>query len=169
MRVHGSIVRVNSCQPFTSLGRVVLVLLDSPLLFFDGSELLGLGAALLGAVPDGVLDIVPLDDVSGIVLEDDEDGLIDEDEDGLVEDDDELIGDEDFVDVLSVVVDVDGAGIDELVSVLGIAGGSVLLQAPRTARVAARATHLIVLRMFTPRGQGQNPRVRARPWLQRRS
>ncbi len=141
----------------------MLVLLVSPLL-----------SALLGAVPDGVLDIVPLDeldgigDVLGIVLEDDDDGLIDEDEDGLVEDD-ELIGEEDFVDVLSVVVDADGAGTVELVSVLGIAGGSVLLQAPSAARVAARATHLIVPRMFTPRGQGQNPRVRARPSLQRRS
>ncbi len=128
----------------------MLVLLVSPLLSFEGSELLGLGAALPGAVPDGAFDI---DDppeepgdiaVPGIAVDDEEDGLIVDDEDGLMVDDD-------LVDVLSDVVG-EGVGIVELESVFGIAGGSVLLQAPSTANVAARATHLIELRMFTPRG-----------------
>ena len=59
--------------------------------------------------------------------------------------------------------EVEGVDIVE-VSVVGGAGGSVLLQAPSAAKVAASATHLIELRMFTPRKTlDENVSVLARP------
>ncbi len=141
-----------------------MVLLVSPLSLLDGSELLGLGDALPGAVPGGVLLI-------GAMLLDEPDGV--DVPTGAVLDDEGLI-DEDDGEVLPEVVplEVDGIvvlGVVELVSVVGVAGGSVLLQAPSAATVAAMATHLIELRIFTPTVWGQCRRVRARPVPQRRS
>lgn len=133
---------------------MVFVVLDSPLFsVFDGSELLGLGAALPGAVPGGVL-------VIGLMLLDELDG-VDDDEVGLVVEDDGALDVPPYglLDVLPElmlpeldegVAVVEGLGAIE-VSVVGVTGGSVLLQAPRTARVAASATHLIERRMFIPR------------------
>lgn len=143
----------------------MLVLLVSPLVSLKGSELLGLGAALPGAVPGGVfaIELDPLDEpameLPGVAVEEDEDGLaIDgEEDDGLIVD----------VEGLPEVVG-EGVGIVELESVFGIAGGSVLLHAPSTANVAARATHLIELRMFTSRVCEESRSVRASPRQQSR-
>ena len=132
----------------------MLVLLLSPLSLFDGSE-------LLGAIPDGTFAVVPvpLDELDGVdaipgVLPDDgeEEPIVDEgDVDAVPEPAPPLVAGAGVV-----VVDV-----VELVSVVGAAGGSDLLQAPSAAKVAARATHLIELRMFTPAIWGQYRRVRA--------
>ncbi len=128
---------------FTSLGRVVLVLLLSPLVLLDGSELLGLGEVLPGAVPGGVL-------VDGLMLPDELDGV--EELSGMVLEGDD--GDDGDVFPDPIVPVVDGVGVlvvvVELLLVVGVAGGSFLLQAPSAARVAARATNLIELSMFTP-------------------
>ena len=112
---------------------------------------------------DGVYEL------SGMVHDDGEDGFIEDEDD---EGDDGLIVDgEVVVDVLSVVDGVAGpvvVDVVELVSVVGAAGGAVLLQAPSAATVAAIATHLIELRIFTPRVVDEIPRVRAGPSSQRR-
>ena len=114
----------------------------------------------------GVLDIEldGNDDVPCIAVEDD--GLIDDDDVGLFVEDGELVDDDDVVDV--VVDGIEGAGIVELVSVLGIAGGSVLLQALNAAIVPTRTTHLIELRMIIPRFMDNTPRVLACLKAQRR-
>ena len=98
---------------------MVLVLLVSPLV--DGSELPGLGDALPGAIPGGVLVIgdMVLDELDGVedvsVVEDEEEGLID-DEDADVEGLPVVVPPE--LEGMVVVLDV-----VELVSVLGVAGG----------------------------------------------
>ena len=145
------------------------MVLDSPLFsVFDGSELLGLGAALPGAVPGGVfvIGLMLLDELDGV---DDDDGLIVDDDDGVLDVLPELMPPD--VDGDGEVDDVDGLGI-VVVSVVGVAGGSLFLQAPSAAKVAATATHVIgrriELRMFTPKGSVRNPRVRAPRLLVRR-
>lgn len=157
---------------FTSLGRVVFVLLVSPLSLLDASEP---GVVLVDELPDGVvLGLIELDDepdgdeeLSGIVLDDDEDPVDEEPEDDGLIDDDDPDGDDDEGlvvdgDVVEELPEDDGIGgvvvvVVDVVSVVGVAGGSLLWQAPNAATVAARATHLIGLRMFTPRGHGTEP------------
>ena len=145
-----------------------MVLLSPAFSVFDGSELLGLGAALPGAVPGGVLvvGLMPLDEFDGIDEEDEDEG-IDDDEDGLIVEEDgvfdelpelmlpELDGDGD-------VDDVEELGIVVL-SVVGVAGGSLFLHAPSVTKVAATATHVIEprieLRIFSLLGDGTSPEV----------
>lgn len=129
---------------------------------FIGSEVLEPGAVLPVAVPVGVFGeliepVVPLVDPVPPVLS----GIVDDDP--LIEPDDDDGDDGDIDDgappfdvegdvmppvvVLLPVVDVvDGFDIE-----LSVFGVSALLQAPRAARVAAIATHLIELCMFSPR------------------
>lgn len=131
----------------------MLVLLLWPLSLLEESE-------LAGGVPEGVVVVsVPLDELEGVaevpvgLLIVDEDGDVDV-EPGLV-----VLP----VDGVVVVVVLD---VVEVVSVVGAAGGSDFLQAPSATKAAARATHLIEMRMFTPTvwgqcGDGARPASRA--------
>ena len=101
-------------------------------------------------VVPAVVSAVPVPDVEPLLIEPDDDGDGDD-----VDDDVSLpvgavgLPEPPAVDVLPVVEVDDGLDIE-----LSVFGVSVLLQAPRAARVAAIATHLIELRMFAPRVGG---------------
>lgn len=103
-----------------------------------------------------MVDVSVLDELAG-AAEVSGELLDDGDEEPMVDDD----GDE--LELVSLLVDGVGVVIVGLVSVVGAAGGSDFLQAPSAAKAAARATHLIELRMFTPTGIGGQCRDGARP------